>query len=180
MATPPAISFVEGRPDRDIHRDLLNLRGYIYGIDNDVWLAPASGSGSGTLSAVQTHDAWSIADGSSTGPSFSTYLPRWWVGQRAHITWYVSEASTDAGNFRVNTRVLVLSELSGATLPGTADLDESVTTAAGAANTPLALTTSSFAVDGRFFSVRFQRIGADAADTATVALILWGGLLVRE
>lgn len=181
MASPPAISFVEGRPDRDIHRDLLNLRGYIFGLDNDIWLDPAAGLSAGTVAQIQQWSTASHPDGSITASRWSLYLPRWWVGQQAHLEWFVSEASADAGNFRMGTRFYQSSDLDGEAMASlAATLSEDVTDAAGAANTPKKITSSSFTVTARHANCVFTALRTHGDDTATVALILWGGLLVRE
>lgn len=181
MAIPPAISFVEGRPDRDIHRDLLNLRSYIFGLDNDIWLDPAAGFTTGTAGNTNNWPTTSHADGASQGTRWSLYLPRWWVGTQAHVEWFVSEASADAGNFRIRSAFYQTDDLHGEDLSAlAATLSTDVTDAAGAAATPKRITTASFAITGRHAATSFVRVGADAADTATVALVLWGGLLVRE
>jgi hypothetical protein len=181
MATPPAISFVEGRPDRDIHRDLLNLRSYIYGLDNDVWLSPGEALHDTTAIFSNGWPALSLANAAATGARFSRYLPRLWVGSKAHMEWFISEASTDAGNFRIRAAFSQSDDLNGEVISSlTPTLTEDTTDAAGAASTPKRITSSSFTISGRHVAPAFIRLGADAADTATVALILWGGLLVRE
>lgn len=181
-ASPIAISFVEGKPDRDIHRDLLNLRSYAFSVDNDAWLSPGEGNTAGTFVSLSGWPASSHPDGSTTGTRVAKYLPEVWVGANAHLVLYVSEAAADAGNFRINATVrnwLTLDGTDVSAAPGII-LNETSTTAAGAANTPLAVTTATFAIVGQYFNLLFQRIGADAADTATQALIFWGALLVRE
>lgn len=181
-ASPIAISFAEGKPDRDIHRDLLNLRSYAFSIDTDVWLSPGAGVTDGTATAVNGLPVSSHPDGSTTRNRISVFLPEVWVGSNAHVRMYVSEAAADAGNFRLTYSARNFATFTGedTSSAGFLVLNESATTAAGATNIPLAVQTSTFGITGQFFAFNFTRVGADAADTATNALIFWGALLVRE
>lgn len=181
MANPPNITFVEGRTEREIHRDLLTLKAYAFSLDNSIWLDPGVGLTSGTLSNFQEWPVTSHANGVSQYTRWSLYLPSAWVDANAHLEWFACEASADAGNFRIRSRVRQSADIHGVDMSALANtLEESVTDAAGAANTPKRITSSTFTITGRHLMAAFLRIGADAADTATVDLVLWGGLLVRE
>lgn len=181
MPDPVRILTDEYKSVRETRDDLIRLATHIHQVDNSIWLSPGEGATNGTATFSAAWPVSSLADGSTTGTRISKYLPENWVNQVAHIVWYVSENGADAGNFRINTFLKNFSDINGVDVNAASELmNESVTTAAGAVFTPLAVTTSSFTLTGRFFTVSFTRVGADAADTATAALILWGGLLVRE
>lgn len=182
-ALPPTVTFLEGREDRLIHRDLITLKEYAYGMDNSIWLSPGEGFGTGTLTVSQSRPVVTFADGSTTNWRFTVYLPLLWVDRSFHVNFYISEASADAGNFRITIIGSVLSEIAGIDLSASASgstFSETSTTAAGAANTPLVVSSATVTAGGRFATFGISRIGADAADTATVDLVFWGALLIRE